>query len=149
MTSPSVHLAFALLISAAAIGCGPVPGGTLGGVPAQTPADWSAFVEEGHTFCEIESRPAAPHSIQLDCFLLDQQLYVQSHRWAYSSWWPVESWASIWIQHPLVTVRIGRQLFESRAVHISDPVERSDILKFRGYDPVPRGIAVFRFVARD
>lgn len=74
---------------------------------------------------------------------------MQSHRWALSSWWPVESWAAIWIQAPDVRVRIGRQIFDLHAHHVSDPVGRTKILTFRGYDPVPDGIAVFRFDPRE
>lgn len=128
--------------------CGPVPGGSLSGETTTAPSDWSALLDEGRALCEIESRPAEPHSIQLECFLYRDQLYVQSHRWALASWWPVESWAAIWIQHPLVLVRIGRQIFELQATHISDPAERIEVLKFRGYDPVPDGIAAFRFDPR-
>jgi hypothetical protein len=47
----------------------------------------------------------------------------------------------------MVRLRIGRRLFDLRAVHISDPAEREAILAYRGYDPVPDGIAAFRFEA--
>lgn len=128
--------------------CGPVPGGTLSGVSTRAPEDWSELLDGERTLCEIESRPADPHSIQLDCFLHRDQLHVQSHRWAFASWWPVESWAAIWIQEPEVRVRIGQLVFEMEALHISDPVERKTILEFRGYETAPDGIAVFRFVPR-
>ena len=141
---------FALVASiAAALACGPVPGGVLSGKDAQFPADWSPYLEDGRAFCEIESRPSDPHSIQLDCFLFEGELHVQSHRWALSTWWPVESWAAIWIQQPLVRLRIGQQIFDVRAELVSTPVERIPVLEHRGYDPVPDGIAVFRFVPRE
>ncbi|MCP4037513.1 MAG: hypothetical protein GY733_11295, partial [bacterium] len=95
--------------------CGPIPGGTLSGSETQVPSDWTAFLDEGHSLCEIEARPSNPHSIQLDCFLYENQLHVQSHRWALASWWPVESWAAIWIQYPLVRLRVGQQIFEVEA----------------------------------
>jgi hypothetical protein len=131
-----------------ATGCGPVPGGSLGGTTAQPPGDWSTALEGDRAFCEIESRPADPHSIQLECFLYDGKLFVQSHRWALASWWPVTSWAAIWIAEPDVRVRLGRQLFELRAVHVTEPALRESVLRFRGYDPVPEGIALFRFDPR-
>ena len=81
----------ALLLALAA--CGPVPGGTLAGADAPVPADWAPKLGGDKAFCEIESRPADPHSIQLECFLLDGKLYVNSHRFVRASWWPVESWA--------------------------------------------------------
>ena len=133
----------AILLLAAA--CGPVPGGALSGDVAAAPDDWSKVLEDGRAFCEIESRPADPHSIQLECFLDAGELFVQSHRWALASWWPVESWAAIWIDQPNVRVRIGEQIFELDAVRVVDPDRREPILRSRGYDPVPDGIALFRF----
>jgi hypothetical protein len=106
-------------------------------------------LEGERAFCEIESRPSDPHSIQLDCFLRDGALYVQSHRWVFASWWPVESWAAIWVENPQVQLRIDGALFELLAVRVTEPVERDVILKLRGYDPVPEGIAVFRFDPRE
>jgi hypothetical protein len=130
----------ALLVAA----CGPVPGGSLRGSVAPVPAEWSAALPEGRKFCEVESRPERPHSIQLECFLYEDALFVQSHRWALASWWPVESWASIWIAHPEVRVRLDGKLYELKAVHVTDPALREPVLRYRGYDPVPAGIALFR-----
>jgi hypothetical protein len=127
--------------------CGPVPGGRLEGVVTPRPPEWSSVLDDGRAFCEIESRPEDPHSIQLDCFLYERDLYVQSHRWAFASWWPTESWASVWVEHPEVRLRIGDALFELRAVHVTEPTERTPVLEARGYNPVPDGIALFRFDA--
>lgn len=137
------------LALAALLGCGPVPGGSLDGTPTATPDDWSAVVDGDRSLCEVESRPSDPHSIQLDCFLYEDGLYVQSHRWAFASWWPTESWAAIWTQRPDVRLRIGSALFAVRAVHVTEPGERGAVLGFRGYDAPPEGIALFRFEARD
>jgi hypothetical protein len=139
-------LGSALLALAAA--CGPVPGGSLSGRVTPPPADWSTVIPVGHTFCEIEARPADPHSIQLDCFLRDGNLYVQSHRWALVSWWPVQSWAAVWLEHPDVRVRIDEALYELKAVRVTQAPQREAVLKFRGYDPVPDGIVLFRFEPR-
>ena len=131
-----------------ALGCGPVPGGALSGVVTPTPAAWTEALGGERALCEIESRPAQPHSIQLECFVRDGQLFVQSHRWALAAWWPVESWAAIWLEQPDVRVRIGEQLFELRAVRVTDASLREPILRERGYDPVPDGIVLFRFELR-
>lgn len=139
----SALVCFTALLAA----CGPIPGGELEGSVVAAPAEWSSVLEAGHAFCEIESRPAEPHSIQLDCFLHDGQLYVQSHRWALAPWWPTESWAAVWLEHPAVGVRIDASIFELRAVHVTDDT-RTPILEARGYDPVPEGIALFRFDPR-
>ncbi|HKC50765.1 MAG TPA: hypothetical protein VKF60_08230 [Myxococcota bacterium] len=130
------------------LGCGPVPGGALSGTVTPPPSAWSADLPNGKRICEIESRPEKPHSIQLECFTYDGRLFVQSHRWALSSWWPVESWAAIWIAHPQVKVRLGDELFELQAVQITDAAQRESVLHFRGYDPVPPGIVLFRFDPR-
>lgn len=144
MTRQSVPLLAVFL----AVACGPVPGGALKGTVAPVPADWSQALGGDRAFCEVEARPADPHSIQLECFLLEGNLYAQSHRWALASWWPVTSWAAIWIEHPDVKVRIGDQLYELRAVQVTDPAERGPVLQFRGYQPVPEGIVLFRFEPR-
>jgi hypothetical protein len=136
--------ALALLLLA---GCGPVPGGSLGGTLAPVLPDWSAALDDGRAFCEVESRPQDPHSIQLECFVHGGALFVQSHRWALAPWWP-ESWAEIWIEHPEVRVRLDDQLFELRAVLVTDAELREPVLRERGYDPVPAGIALFRFEPR-
>lgn len=132
----------------AALGCGPVPGGALSGQPAPPPAAWGDALGGERAFCEIESRPADPHSIQLECFVVDGALYVQSHRWALADWWPTESWAAIWLAQPDVRVRIGERLYDLRAVRVDDPAVRTPILTERGYDPVPDGIVLFRFEPR-
>jgi hypothetical protein len=132
----------------AAAACGPIPGGSLAGRVADPPPAWPAVLPEGHAFCEIEARPADPHSIQLDCFVHEGSLYVQSHRWALAPWWPVESWAAVWLEQPDVRVRLGDTLYELRAVRVAEGVEREAVLGFRGYDPVPDGIVLFRFERR-
>ena len=136
---------WALLVAAS---CGPVPGGALAGEVLPPPPRWSMALEDGRGFCEIESRPRDPHSIQLECFVYEGGLYVQSHRWALAPWWPVTSWAQIWLEHPEVRVRLGGAIHELRAVHVTDPEQRAAVLGFRGYDPVPDGIALFRFEPR-
>ncbi len=137
----------ALLALVVLAACGPIPGGTLSGKTTPAPSDWSAAVPDKR-FCEIEARPANPHSIQLECFRWEGGLYVQSHRWALASWWPVTSWAAVWIDHPDVRVRVGDAIYELRAMRVTEPAERTAILKHRGYEPPPDGIVVFRFVPR-
>jgi hypothetical protein len=141
-----VCIAAAILIAASA--CGPVPGGKLSGTPTPVPSDWASLLADGKEFCEIEARPEDPHSIQLECFLYEGALHAQSHRWALASWWPVESWAAIWIEHPDVRLRFGDQLFDVRAVRVEDAALREAILVQRGYRPPPEGIVVFRFEPR-
>jgi hypothetical protein len=142
-----VGILFALAL-ALALGCGPVPGGALSGAVTPVPAAWSDALGGDRAFCEIESRPEDPHSIQLECFVVDGALYAQSHRWALADWWPTESWAVVWLQHPDVRVRIGERIYELRAVRVSDEGVRTPILVARGYEPVPDGIVLFRLEPR-
>lgn len=138
-------LALALLL---AVACGPIPGGSLSGERADVPADWSTALAGDRALCEIESRPADPHSIQLECFVYEGSLYAQSHRWALASWWPVTSWAAIWLEHPDVLVRIGNAIYPLTATRVTDAPQRETLLALRGYDPVPAGIVLFRFDPR-
>ncbi len=135
----------ALLLAA---GCGPVPGGRLRGDVAPPPADWTPLTEGLSGICEIEVRPEDPHSIQLQCYEYDGALYVHSHRWALSSWYPFQSWAAVWLEHPEVRVRFGDAIYELYAERMVDAPLREEILRFRGYDPVPDGILVFHLRAR-
>jgi hypothetical protein len=96
----------------------------------------------------MEARPADPHSIQLECFVAEGALYAQSHRWALAPWWPVESWAAVWIAHPDVRLRIDGAIYELRAVRVPESPERETVLAARGYDPMPPGIVLFRFEPR-
>ena len=138
-----------VLVIALALGCGPIPAGQLSGTLVEAPDSWTTFLEGDGVICEVESRPDDPHSIQLYCFVHDGALYTQSHRWAMAAWWPVKSWAQIWIEYPDVRVRIGDSLFERRAVHVDGDPEREAVISSIGYDPVPDGIALFRFDPRD
>jgi len=131
------------------VGCGPIPGGALDGERASAPADWGAFRGGEGAICEVESRSADPHSIQLYCFVHDGGLYAQSHRWALAPWWPTQSWASIWLEHPDVRVRIGDMLFDLLAVPVTRPEVREPVIASLGYDPVPDGIVLFRFDPRE
>jgi hypothetical protein len=135
----------ALFVSLALAACGPVPGGSLSGKLTPPPSDWSAALPDGREICEVESRPADPHSIQLECFLYQGGLYVQSHRWVNAPWWPTRSWALIWVEEPDVRVRLGDSLYEVNATRVTDGQLRTSVLEHRGYDPVPEGIEVFRF----
>ena len=67
--------AVVLLSLVTLVACGPIPGGTLSGTVTPAPSDWSVAVPDKR-FCEIESRPAKPHSIQLECFRFRDGLYV-------------------------------------------------------------------------
>ena len=144
---PVLALAVALSLATLAA-CGPIPGGSLAGKSVEIPADWSSALGGDRGLCEIEARPADPHSIQLECFVYEGALYAQSHRWAQARWWPVTSWAEVWLEHPDVKVRIGDGLYALTAAPVTDAADREALLAHRGYAPPPAGIVVFRFDPR-
>ena len=123
--------------------CGPVPGGLLAGTRSATPESWHDVMGDTK-ICEVQSRPAKPHSIQLSCFLFEDKLYVQSHRWVTAPWWPGTSWALIWQEQPLITVRLDQSLYALEAVPVVEPGQRAKILHFRQYNSPPDGIVVFQ-----
>lgn len=129
--------------------CGPIPGGALEGEPTTAPASWTEEFVEDAGFCEVQSRPEEPHSVQLSCFVREGALYAQSHRWAMAPWWPTKSWPRIWLEHPDVRVRFGSSLFDLTAVHVEDSPERTATIQSTGYDPVPPGMALFRLDPRN
>ena len=138
--------ALAVLLLAAS--CGPVPAGRLRGEVQPQPDDWAPLTDGLSGICEIESRPEDPHSIQLQCYEVEGVLYVNSHRWALSSWYPFTSWAAIWIEHPEVRVRFGDTIYELTAKSVVDQALREEILRSRGFDPVPHGIVLFQLRPR-
>jgi hypothetical protein len=120
----------------------------LPGLARPAPTSWTTVIEDDKRFCEIEARSDGPHSIQLECFLFEDELYVNSHRFVLADWWPVVSWAAIWLEYPQVRVCIGDSIFLRNAVAVKDPKTRDSILRMRGFDPPPEGIIVFRFDPR-
>ena len=115
--------AFAVLLLAAS--CGAVPAGRLRGEVQPQPDDWAVLTDGLSGICEIESRPEDPHSIQLQCYEVDGVLYVNSHRWALSSWYPFTSWAAIWIEHPDVRARFSDAICGASSSHRSYPESSS------------------------
>ena len=105
------------------LGCGgPMlvfPGGALSGTEVSEPvADWS-FVDDA--VFELETRPSAPYSVQLNYIVRDGQLYVD----------PSEG--KRWLDHmredPRVRVRFGDQIYRATAVLVGKPGELD------GFDP--------------
>ena len=96
----------------------------------------------------IPMRPEAYDAFVEDCVASYASDNVESHRWAQAPWWPVKSWAQVWIEHPEVRVRIGDSLYDLVATPLPAGEQRTAILAERGYDPVPDGIVLFRFDPR-
>jgi hypothetical protein len=101
--------------------CGPIPGGQLDGPVVTAPvADWSFL---GDSFaCELETRPADPHSVRATCFQRDGVLYVGSIGA------PYKRWPAMVAADPRVRVRLDGKVYERTAVRVTDPAERTRLL---------------------
>jgi hypothetical protein len=117
-----------------AIACGGpffiIPGGQLSGEVVTEPvADWS-FVDD--PFIDLETRPDAPYSVELNYIVRGGQLYID----------PAED--RTWLQHiradPRVRVRFGDKVYPLVAVLVGGPGEvegfDADRYVYR-LDPVP------------
>jgi len=106
--------ATALLLLAAGCG-GPLlafPGGALSGEVAPAPENF-AFADD--TFLDLETRPDAPYSVELNYTVKNGSLYID----------PAEGRA--WLDHiredPNVRVRLGGRVYPLRAVRVEDATE--------------------------
>ena len=112
-----------LFVLPALAACGPIgrfPGGPLRGEVVTDPVtDWS-FTEEYQTI-EVETRPSFPHSITTVCFTHAGQLYIPSRN-------PREKrWPRYVLDDPRIRLRIGGQIYERRAVRVSDTLELEEL----------------------
>jgi hypothetical protein len=107
----------AVLLLGAVLGCGgPVlifPGGALSGEVVEEPVeDWS-FVTDA--FVDLETRPSAPYSVELNYTVRDGKLYID----------PAEGRS--WLEHirsdPRVRVRFGDKVYPLQAVLVGRPGE--------------------------
>ena len=95
------------------------PGGELSGEVVTEPVtDWS-FASD--TFVDLETRPGAPYSVELNYVVEDGQLYID----------PAEG--REWLDHiradPRVRVRFGNEVYPATAILVGQPGE------LEGFDP--------------
>ena len=110
-------LAAAAALSLAACGgpLGMIHGGRLDGSLVTAPvADWS-FTDSVQKI-QLETAPDDPYSVNVWCVAKDDHLWITagSH---------TNTWAQNLIKDPRVRVRVGDQLYERRAVRVTDPLE--------------------------
>ncbi|MEM7411194.1 MAG: hypothetical protein AAF430_13240 [Myxococcota bacterium] len=136
----------ALVCVAVAVSCAAVPRGELDGTPASAPQRWEFSDPEQP--CWIETRAPEPSSIRVGCYAIDGVLHIHSTRFA--DGWRLfgESWVQKARRAPSVRVEVEGQVFSLRALEVTDPERREEILAGRGFDPVPGGIRVFSFEER-
>ena len=100
---------------------GPIPGGQLSGEVKTVPDNWSAYSEV--ELLQLETRPDDPYSINIWGVGLGRDYYIASGGGAESSW----------VDHinnnPAVRLRIENNIFELKAIHITDEDELAQVLK--------------------
>lgn len=107
-----------LLLSFAALACepwGPLPGGRLSGEVAAAPADWSFSDEE--EVVQLETRPSDPYSVNL------WGVGVGSHFFIAAGEGEKADWAHYLVDDPNVRLRVGKTIYELRAVRVEDQAE--------------------------
>ncbi len=106
------------------VGCepmGPIPGGRLSGEVLPVPEDWSVYgaVE----LVQLETRPDDPYSINIWGIGIGKDYYIASGGGGESSW----------VDHmrvnPEVRLRIENNIFELKAVRVTDETELNQVLK--------------------
>ncbi len=138
-----------LLFATGCLGSGPCamfPGGELDGRPAPPPPTWEVLGTG--TQCDLEVNPESPKSVYIDCYTYEGQLYVHSHRWARTPRWWGEAWVTAAERDPNVRLRVHGELYELHARPVTDESIRVEVLKSRGFDPVPEGIQLFELHRR-
>ena len=98
---------------------GPIPGGELAGEIHVVPDDWAA-VHEVDTV-QVETRPDAPYSINIWAVGLGKNFYIASGAGGESKW--VEHLA----MNSNVRLRIGKSIYELRAVRVDDQTELGQV----------------------
>ncbi len=104
--------------------------------------DWSFL--HGRNLIVVETRTwyLVPHSVTTTSWVVDETLYVPCARCG-SKRWPKN------VQRdPRVRLKIGDQLYERRAILITDAAERRRILRTPDGESLPEGVAVYRMDPR-
>ena len=93
-----------------------MPGGVLNGEVVTAPvADWSFAQEAG--LCQLEVRPSFPHSVTLNCFALNGQLYIGCMACE------GKMWSTYVGSDPSARVRISGKVYAVTLNRISHPDE--------------------------
>ena len=105
-----------------------VPGGALGGTVASGAVDdWGSGDALGRV--QLETRPEAPYSVHLFGVGSGEAFYVASQGWRASIGGGPEN--ARWVPHieaePRVRLRVGKTLYERKAVRVTDEAELAHV----------------------
>jgi hypothetical protein len=106
------------------VGCepmGPIPGGQLSGEVKPIPDNWSAY--SGVELLQLETRPDDPYSLNIWGVGLGKDYYIASGGGGESSW------VDHIIDNPEVRLRIESNIFQLKAVRVTDEEELGLVLK--------------------
>jgi hypothetical protein len=113
-----MRLAIVMLALLGLPACGPlvmIPGGELSGEVQNVPSDWS-FSDAVKTV-QLETRPADPHSVNIYGVAVGRDFYVAASK-------PDNQWARNIADDENVRLRIGKTIYELRAVRDDSPEGR-------------------------
>jgi len=97
--------------------CGPIPGHRLPGEESSEPVkDWS-FVS-GVRHCQVEVRPADPHSVTTYCFPDGDVLYVPAIMGA------DKQWTKMAVAEPAARIRVGDVVYPVTLERLVTPEDR-------------------------
>ncbi|MBT3426630.1 MAG: hypothetical protein HOL98_14155 [Gammaproteobacteria bacterium] len=100
-------------------GVGPwdrLPGGILNGRSVSSPVnDWSFVSEAG--YCEVETRPEYPHSVTVNCWHVEGQLYIGCMNC------DGKVWSGYLSRGDIARVRIGERIFPVSMQRVIDDEE--------------------------
>lgn len=119
MTRILILLSALILVSCEPMG--PLPGGQLSGEVKAIPDNWSAYREV--EILQLETRPDNPYSLNIWGVGLGKDYYVASGGGGESSW------VDHIIDNPEVRLRIDNNIFELKAVRVTDEEELGLVLK--------------------
>jgi hypothetical protein len=128
-----MRLAIVMLALLGLPACGPfvmIPGGEISGEVQSVPSDWS-FSDAVKTI-QLETRPGEPYSVNIYGVAVGRDFYVAASK-------PDNQWARHIANDDNVRLRIGKAIYELRAVRDDSPEGRERFLAAvkRKYDYVP------------
>lgn len=91
---------------------GPIAGKRLSGDEKPFPSDWS--FSTAHPYCAFESRPTAPHSVTVICFVVNGKMIVPSLGA------PDKDWPFYVLEDPNVRLKVGDDVYPARAARITE-----------------------------
>jgi hypothetical protein len=101
---------------------GPFPGGPFQATPSKSPFNAEFKLESEEIQMQVPAQ--SPYTITTHAFVIDGSLYVGA-----DFTFPFKRWVYIVQANPQVSIRIGDEVFDRRAIRIQDPGEARRLLE--------------------